>query len=212
MTRRERPILFSGPMVRAILAGLKTQTRRPICSKSWVWLDPGVEDDGARALAMCPYGKPGDRLWVRETWGFDAKVSTDSHETWLRERNSSWVVYRADEGSNAASWRPSIFMPRWACRLELEVANVRSMRLQQITEDDARAEGVDILGSGDCDECRGSGQFFLDGQAQPCVCSEESEPSGPRLLFRELWDRLNRKRAPWASNPWVWAISFRRAT
>lgn len=125
---KERPILFSGPMVRAILDGRKTQTRRVVKPRQ------GMLDDWTGL--PCPYGKPGDRLWVRETCYF--------------EQPHGEVIYRADPGSEKAldpeftglRWRPSIHMPRWASRITLEIVNVRVERLQDIRVDDARAEGV----------------------------------------------------------------------
>ena len=130
----ERPILFSGPMVRALLEGRKTQTRRVMKPqpKGMARLDTG----GSWPLASgsefmrCPYGVPGDRLWVRESWR-KADSMTES------------VFYRADEEWNAgAGWKPSIHMPRWASRLTLEVTGVKVERVQEISERDAVAEGM----------------------------------------------------------------------
>ena len=132
---KERPILFNAPMVRALLAGTKTQTRRIVKARDLEWVDvhQGLrEPDNAE---RCPYGQPGDRLWVRETFGHF-------------ERNENFapgceVFYRADGESLALEpWRPSIHMPRWASRITLEVTGVRVERLQGISEADAIAEGV----------------------------------------------------------------------
>lgn len=191
----ERPILFAGAMVRAILSGRKTQTRRVVtpapepCTYADGYAIAGQAIEGNPAvLAACPYGVAGDRLWVRETWA----------QPFLRTETSTGVIYLADGPdflplSSAAHqwtrevakshWRPSIFMPRWASRLTLEVVAVRVEQLQEITKEDARAEGVTVPSS--------SGNSVVD-------------------WFACRWDELYEKRAPWSSNPWVWAITFRR--
>lgn len=181
---RERPILFSGPMVRAILAGQKTQTRRIASNDGHHMLGDDWRFVSGR---HSPYGQVGDRLWVRETWGPCA----------------GGVVYKADDvGENIACpdggrWRPSIYMPRWASRITLEVTRVRLERLQAIDGYDCMSEGVRISRC-DCERCRMS--------AAMCPADE----SGHIMEFATLWDAINGKRAPWSSNPWVWAISFRR--
>ena len=232
---KERPILFSGPMVRAILDGKKTQTRRivrplrgapfPMSDLPWRAI---VHADGFAALIAehaggetavplprSPYGVPGDRLWVRETW---------QHAGWT-EDGAPWIRYAADdskrlceripddwndrltetwaklsEPENVAidglaadrSWRPSIFLPRWASRIDLDVTAVRVERLQAITEDDARAEGV----IGNYDESYNLGRFT----DRPFTHA-----------FFVLWDAINGDRAPVESNPWVWVVEFQRA-
>lgn len=213
---KERPILFSAPMVRAILAGTKTQTRRvmkpqpePVppdvvatmpsrAGKHWVaarsvqaMID--VEDflqgfDTSVPGCFCPYGKPGDRLWVREAFA-PCPVG-----------RSRAVVYRADGDATASGgirWTPSIHMPRWASRITLEVTDVRVQRLQDISGSDARAEGVERI------HCYGPD--CPDGEdgcnARGCY--------GARERFHELWDSINGAGA-WGANPWVWALSFRR--
>ena len=201
----EKPIVFSGVMVRAVLAGTKTQTRRlvkpqptrlmPVEGKPWpmvqvrwpadhtLLVGKQCSDEFGRLMEVvrCPYGQPGDRLWVRETWQV---VKADA--------NPPRVWYRADPGVEDCvakslvgwqGWRPAIYMPRAACRLVLEVSDVRVERLQEISEADAEAEGCFALGDASCTA---------------------------RYQFECLWDSLNAKRAPWASNPFVWVISFRR--
>ena len=198
---------MSGPMVRAILDGRKSQTRRlvkfpPAPMKLGTWEPttfggPGTfldkactrpDDKPARtamwhtrtgAAIACPCGVPGDRLWVRETWS-------------LKDHGNA--AYRADGEREFYKWHPSIFMPRWACRLVLEVTAVRVERLQEISEADAKAEGCKADGPG-------LFQFYFDGQ--------ESKSDTERTAYRHLWDSLNAKRAPWASNPWVWVVEFR---
>ena len=140
---KERPILFSGPMVRAILDGRKTQTRRPVkMPKSVNPVALGSMMQRASELGPLPgsaFGEPGDRLWVRETFDLDQPAFPD-------ESDKSRVLYRADHDPQHWGyfrWRPSIHMPRWASRIDLEVVSVRVERLQSISEDDARAEGVE---------------------------------------------------------------------
>jgi hypothetical protein len=223
-TSVERPILFSGPMVRALLAGRKTQTRRLIGSNRWIGLDGcnldfsglqaglyctgvpssgwvlrsrgagGCWNDRTKRL-FCPYGDPGGRLWVRETWGVVPHPPSDAEHICRVGPDGTGATWRAEwlgEPTNY-KWRPSIHMPRWASRLNLEVTAVRAQRLQDISGDDARAEGF----SAEPMPARVNGKL---GQ----VAIFE-----PRRWFATLWDAINAKRAAWAENPWVWAISFR---
>lgn len=193
----ERPILFSGPMVRAILEGRKSVTRRamkpqPVLNERgfWNWKAHGWQGDCGpmrSALEDCPYGAPGDRLWVREAWQADPPDDgTWAYTQWAgcatstideiprRFRAPKHCLYRASWDGFELRWRPSIHMPRWASRLLLEVTEVRVQRLQDISEEDARAEGVES-----------------------------------RAAFCGLWDTLNGA-GEWRANPWVWAMSFRR--
>jgi hypothetical protein len=225
---RERPILFSGPMVRAILAGQKTQTRR-VCKQAMgmgMGTDPAasVHPDGsgkgfvawwpsavsARETAKlypgdegfhCPYGLPGDRLWVKET---------------LSIKSRQRVAYRADMmsygiademdlctgacipdskmfpvkllGDRGLKWRSSLLMPRWASRLILEVTAIGIERLHQISREDAMAEGIDADGGDDAHRNRSTVENFA-----------------------QTWDHLNGKRpgCAWRDNPWVWVVSFK---
>ncbi len=177
---KERGILFSGPMVRAILDMRKTQTRR--LSEQWSKL------------------KPGDRLWVRETWHrsphFDCLYRADYDDT-----------SRMGKVRSHGGWRHSIFMPRALSRIDLEVtAEVRVQRLQDISEEDAQAEGASRLnGWSNGDLCLADGACCEDNKRNPAWCAP-----GYRAWFAGLWNEINRKRAPWASNPWVWAITFKR--
>jgi hypothetical protein len=208
---RERPILFSGTMVRAILAGAKTQTRRPV----------KMHADGS-SYDRCRYGAPGERLWVRETWQtpwFGAtqmfQPSPEAAALYSVPGGSVRVVHAADwTGPRARLWRSPYHMPRWASRLTLEVTGVRVERLQDICEEDARAEGA---GWDDEDWWRGT-----PGRQYPCVACSGAGPGIPELChplakgppyrcdFGRLWDAINGKRAAWATNPWVWVIAFRR--
>lgn len=190
----ERPILFSGPMVRAIIEGRKTQTRRvmnpqPVKEKEFL-VSKGVVFKnliGGQTVSHTPYGRIGDRLWVRETW----RPIGVSHQQWVN------VLYRADDEQRecpyfaprfaGSRWRPAIHMPRLASRLTLEVTGVRVERVQEISENDAKAEGV----------CKGPQPVMGD--------------STHRRTYEALWDKLNAKRGHgWATNPWVWVIEFKR--
>ncbi len=215
----ERPILFSGPMVQAILAGTKTQTRRVVKPQPTVaengcpqwgtydgrkmYMVPRRAAGGSRVAVAdlldghCPYGAPGDRLWVRETWAtvkwFD---DTNAAACWKNERPPA-LWFAADTGVYLTSehrgrWRPSIHMPRWASRITLEVTGVRVERLQDISEADARAEGVLPLEIYTPRERRGQSDY--------------------RGAFALLWDHINGKRpgCAWNDSPWVWVIEFRK--
>lgn len=216
---KERPILFSGPMVRAILDGRKTQTRRALGPRVLPWTS--APDWPAFAADLCPYGVPGDRLWVRETYALhrihDATPPSKVLPTLLRDRwfRADGDCTRDDSGDRdgwwfegrffpgpirpIGSWRPSIHMPRWASRILLEVTDVRAERLQDITEEDARAEGINRISHGR------EGYFFHHERTEPHSknwCHADD-------AFRELWDSINGAGA-WDRNDWVWAVSFRR--
>jgi hypothetical protein len=205
---RERPILFNGDMVRAILEGRKTQTRRvvkpqPGNDNRIRW--PGrknivinIRDD--RVPQLCPYGQPGGRLWVRETHAIvprTAYAMSDGADQVLRPDDShDAAVFKAGwELSPPGRWRPSIHMPRWASRITLEVTDVRVERLQDISEEDAKAEGVWKYGDEDCWEIYTKTTSF--------------GTSCPRRSFESLWQSINGPDS-WNANPWVWVIEFRR--
>ena len=179
-TYSERPIIFTGDSVRAIENDLKTQTRRVIPDDWWRCLDPEDAGDRASALPQCPYGVAGDRLWVRETWRVPGDVGNDRAST-SRCTGPKDVQFKAD-GIEAPEWRPSMYMPRWASRLTLEIVSVRVERLQEIDRHDAIREGVD-----------------------------PRDTPNPVARFCKSWDSINAKRGyPWSSNPWVWVITFKR--
>lgn len=246
---RERPILFSGPMVRAILDGSKTQTRRivkpqpsfrypgtvrlvygqhPMSPSGFVgtpaeglvggedrmgWLAEdwcGNVVGAAEADAFrCPYGEPGrDRLWVRETWrteelpsGLDG-IRFRADDAFVPIEDSPEAAdrwgYAHENGKHGTKWRPSIFMRRWASRLTLEVAGVRVERLHDISEEDARAEGV------------GSIDIIGESVSHPRAAWAVAGHVTAREHFAALWDEINGARASWASNPWVWVVGFKR--
>lgn len=184
---KERPILFQSAMVRAILAGTKTQTRR--VAKGVVAVHSRTGEalatlDSAGPRVACPYGQPGDRLWVRE-----------SFSPYLY-REGCW--YWAD--GNIAAYdcekpKPSIHMWRWASRITLEVTAVRVERLQDISIEDAKAEGAwpDVSVVGDC-----ASYFGIDVLAV-----------NPYRAFQMLWERINGP-GSWDANPWVWCVEFKR--
>lgn len=216
---KEHPILFSTPMVKALLEGKKTMTRRVInpqpklsTSESLVF-ENGILKRIYRGEAMIWQEKKegksrynvGDILWVRETFG---TVMT-------KEMNIlDHYDYRADEKKRELSfalkhskWKPSIFMPHEAARLFLEVKSVRIERLQDISEEDAKAEGIDIH------ECEMPDSYRDDSNKEHCtfyVCSA-CEHQTLRGGYSKLWDSLNAKRGySWESNPWVWVYEFIR--
>ncbi|HDR8950793.1 TPA: hypothetical protein QDA82_001069 [Burkholderia vietnamiensis] len=227
---KERPILFSGAMVRAILEGRKTQTRRIVKptgahhifqfrgreeargtdepTGEWAWCR------AERVISehiRCPYGKPGDRLWVREAFRFTSDFDGDSptsvggrcldagyrtpwapvrYEVDGEERDWRWVGTPPGHEVTAGRARASMHMPRWASRITLEITCVRAERLQAISWDDAIAEGI----------------------KDPRRAAVRIDPiDGTVAQFRQLWDSLNASRGHgWDANPWVWAIEFRR--
>jgi hypothetical protein len=200
---KERPILFSAPMVRAILDGRKTQTRRamkpqpsmffnsfgrmfsrPSSLKAW--------NDHAYAEDFCPYGVPGGTLWVRETFGdcspgADALIGTKWERPWYRADADAYGLLGHDGDGPVyvedVKWRPSIHMPRWASRITLEITDVRVERLASISDRDAIAEGINV-----------------------------TDDELPSVTFAKLWHSINGEKAPWQSNPWVWVVTFRRVS
>ena len=196
---KERPILFNAPMVRAFLNCTKSQTRRvvklteaghvkePSGHRRWHLADPN-------ASLACPYGQPGDRLWVRETWT----------QEWMRPRQGAEVFYRAD-GEVAPEfepWIPSIHMFRWASRITLEIVSVRIERLQDISEADAIAEG--IVHAADC----GNGPIYH--QSDEFVGTPTCNPV---YAYGQLWEQINGREGhgSWAANPLVWVVEFKPA-
>ena len=211
---KERPIIFSGPMVRAILEGRKTQTRRPVrgvdeCPHGYdgvvtatVAKEAHLRGKHCFALASgeslylnCPYGTPGARLWVREAW----------RPTGVCAGQWTSVLYRADDTQldrpyffpNLArgGWRPSIHMPRSACRLMLEVTKVRVERLGDLTEKDARGEGIFRA-----PWSSGRGHGWTSDEGQPVSTTAVR-------AFEDLWHSIH---GSWLPDTWVWVVDFRR--
>ena len=248
---RERPILFSAPMVRAILEGRKTQTRRVVkpqphhgpvgemvCLGGADW---AMDDGDLSGQFRCPYGVPGDRLWVREAWA-------------PNEGSAGGYIYRADvgEGSSgfyqadlkigewthiAPRWRSSIHMPRWASRITLRITDVRVERLQDISEADAIAEGL-YKSFPDEDDREWFRDWTEERTGEPPSPDEWADfevgvwmvpgvPQGwgltkaerrrdqwaptPVFAYRQLWNHINGP-GSWDANPWVWVVTFERET
>jgi hypothetical protein len=229
-TMRERPVLMNGAMVRAVLDGRKMQTRRlvklpPAPNHLGEWKPDTFGGTDARGrehpeqpciwhtrtghCIACPLGAVGDRLWVKETWQhYDwsedgepcLRYAADCATIWpavpddatAEQLHDRWIAlsdpanYRIDNAARDRRWRPAIHMPRWASRLMLEITDVRVQRLQDISREDAKAEGVDPA--------------IVGGIRGACY----------REAFAQLWDSVNGADA-WDANPWVWAITFRKA-
>ncbi|MCP1419933.1 hypothetical protein J3D47_004176 [Pseudomonas laurylsulfativorans] len=215
---KERPILFSAPMVRAILAGRKTVTRRAVNPQpaltdgsgfSWKGhlFGRGSDDrETSRNFSKhcCPYGKPGDRLWVRETWycnHFEVQKGPYLQPADMvdldRAREDGDLMYAADGltpyEQEQPTWKPSIHTPRWVSRILLEISDVRVERLQDITYEQAAAEGVH----------RGPLREW-SASDEGGVCHEYPVPA-----FRDLWQSVG---GNWDANPWVWVVEFKRVT
>jgi hypothetical protein len=217
----DRPILFSGEMVRAILDGRKTQTRRKMSVQPWPnatvevgpyhphWIDRNGESqpgpstfgavwdhqdivNGGDTGLRCPYGAPGDLLWVREGFAVQPELWADNHGPQPIHYTADQVIGFAGKPDQRQiedyRSKPSIHMPRWASRITLRITDIRVERLQDITEDDARAEG--------CDPAR-----WID--------ETDVGMEGYREGFARLWNKINGPGA-WDANPWVWVISFER--
>jgi len=229
---KSRPILFSGSMVRAVLDGSKTQTRRvgKIQSQDFVGLKaeavrhatlgyqiqatydayPG-RGTARHAICACPFGQPGDQLWVRETWNWFDPDSIPTDRAGPRaiftgnqgNRSIPWVAAYAADGhlpypgyEGRDHWRPSIHMPRWASRITLEITGVRVERLQDISEADAMAEGCTKNHNG----------YFWGG---PHPESGLKQLATAQSAYQDLWESINGP-GSWDVNPWVWVIEFRR--
>ncbi|RQO58006.1 hypothetical protein DBR47_14535 [Paucibacter sp. KBW04] len=188
---KERPILFNGAMVRAVLAGTKTQTRRIFKAKNGgVWPNERDLPGMRQILRNCSYGQPGDRLWVRETFAEGIHQMADVNH-W------AYAADRFGEQQRLGDlWKPSIHMPRAASRLTLEVTGVRVERLQDISEADAQAEGAMPLDP--CDHARRS-----------CAEIGCSGPQDYRGGFKALWESINGP-GSWEANPWLWVVEFKK--
>ncbi|HBR4224646.1 TPA: morphogenetic protein [Klebsiella pneumoniae] len=222
---KERGMIFNGEMVRALLSGRKTQTRREVklnldiacLATTYDWatslaanhyqglteeqiqqkaeslrgvIHPVILANGQMVSIICPHGKPGDRIWVRETW---ARYNID--------QNSHDIAYRAttpEDWPEEGYWRPSIHMPRWASRILLEITDVRVERLNAISEEDAEAEGIDMEALYDSQDC------------YDCI-ADHNMTGRPTVTgaFKYLWESIYGEEG-WKSNPWVWVIEFKR--
>jgi hypothetical protein len=265
----ERPIIFSGPMVRAILKPCKSQTRSVVTRQNssinggpankalWdaldfsrAWVDNGPspagnpgpylkvptrDDDpdyGGCVHRVYPQYQVGDVLWVRETWqhvfeDVRGRRYTDPRFVTGQYMCRNWIEYAATprDDSEPPRWRSPIHMPRWASRLLLRVEDVRVQRVQEITEGDAQAEGVErLFTQEECDSVVGligtkpedygwknylwHGNLDVTSKQVNSWDHQYSSYSSAIGSFSSLWQKINGKRYPWASNPWVWAITF----
>ncbi|HFG1039689.1 TPA: hypothetical protein ACGEHF_003611 [Klebsiella pneumoniae] len=219
----ERGMIFNADMVRAILDGRKTQTRREVklnldiasLATTYDWatslaanhyqglteeqiqqkaeslrgvIHPVILGNGQMVSIICPHGKPGDRIWVREAFRVHSRATDVATLVYKASERNSWTeqthrvpVAVCNKPATPEKWTPSLHMPRWASRILLEITGVRVERLRSMSQDDARAEGV-IAASG---------------------------PMEAGLAFRELWDSIYGEES-WKANPWVWVIEFKR--
>lgn len=220
---KERPILFSAPMVRALLAGTKTQTRRVVKP----WKGPAISNgspvpadlqylpDFTCYRATCHYGQPGDRLWVKETFRLTSAFDGDSPAR-VAERcldagyRAPWAPIQYEADGSRRDWmhvgtpphagpvlagktRVSIHMPRWASRISLEITEVRVQRLQEISSQDALCEGIEACPRG------GEWRDYMNPNRDMLT---------PRNSYRSLWESINGP-GSWDANPWVWALTFK---
>ncbi|MBH8569375.1 hypothetical protein KB206_10800 [Microvirga sp. STS02] len=209
---KERPILFSGAMVCALLAGTKTQTRRVVKPQPPEPSNVGVaafteEFRRAVLLESCPYGQPGERLWVRETWGTDARLNFIPPSALFSVEGGQPIYYRADDKQPETldTWRPSIHMPRAASRILLEIVSVRVERLQEISEADAVAEGVEATTCYD-EEGPSGGNHAVQAYRNYLTTEPNAYPA--TASFCTLWQSINGPDS-WAANPWVWVVEFK---
>jgi len=228
---KERPILFSATMVRAILDCRKTVTRR-VSGLQVINAEPdryqflGMvsgpgtshtafhdKDTGAQVLVRNPYGQPGDRLWVRETFwkdesGFKPTLLLGAKARVHLEYDADLKDHDRDElRSTQYRCKPSIHMPRWASRITLEVTGVRVERLQDISDAQAEAEGIHRLSIGSGYQDR----FSAEPLAWADVVESDAGREDPCRAFRDLWESINGA-GSWNANPWVWVVDFKRIT
>jgi len=259
---KERQILFNSPMVQAVLDGRKTQTRRVILKKRNIPGEPRHYPPDSQIgqflrIADCPYGVPGDRLWVREAWRiaslpfdeqpaiqyrvddaieqcdpFDPAYNWDmKYEAWYERMNEQLLedceraglevnvnedmAYTWDWDSIPTRWRPSIHLPRWASRITLEVTGVRVERVQDISEDDAYAEGIeyDVWDQAPVARKYDTEDEWFQTWSDELELGYTNYVDLERLAresFRTLWDSINAKRGyGWDANPWIWVVEFK---
>ncbi|HBZ1363881.1 TPA: morphogenetic protein [Klebsiella pneumoniae] len=197
---KERGMIFNAEMVRAILDGRKTQTRRIMAPQpaddiercifpnpeAIGWKSSLRHKHGSTTAHFCHYGKPGDRIWVRETWNkYGGLLTYHADHDWIDDIRKETVC--------TAKWVPSIHMPRWASRILLEITDVRVERLNSISQEDAQAEGLELTGW------------------RPTYSDQDSggEVMTPYDNFAELWSSIYGDES-WQANPWVWVIEFKR--
>ena len=206
---KEHPILVKGRLVRAILEGRKTQTRRVIRPEPFKpgeeWSSKTVTQawNGGFVDVRCPFGNEGHQLWVRETWcravdpitsklNGKAHYQADGQEVILDDGDGFSTTNK--DGSLASPWKPSIQMPRWASRIQLLVTGIRIQRIREISEEDAFAEGIPV-----------------DARKEAMTPGGFVRADWPQWTFHQLWDSSNKKRGfGWDANPWVWVVEFKR--
>jgi hypothetical protein len=210
---KERGMIFNGEMVRAILDGRKTQTRRPIQWKQTRFTEIGEREDGSKwpwsedaehacdFWHPCPFGAVGDRIWVREAFRVHSRATDVATLVYKASERNSWMeqtrrvpVAVCNKPATPEKWTPSLHMPRWASRILLEITNVRVEQLNVISERDAQAEGVAKLQGG-------FWQHYQPGWTQHQLSARGS--------FVTLWKSIYGEES-WNSNPWVWVIEFKR--
>lgn len=187
---KERPILFNPEMVRAILEGRKTQTRRIIKPQFY-------EKPSDILMWPCPFGKVGEHLWVRETfcdWG------AGSNRIQYKADTSDLDEEMSRQAMGKIIWTPSIHMPRWASRLTLEITEIRVERLRDISEDDAMAEGVEFDHGWEGEPSYGYLDYLSADESFKFLTAKRS--------FQSLWESINGENS-WSKNPWVWVVSFK---
>ncbi|ECP8217449.1 hypothetical protein F7T48_05485 [Salmonella enterica] len=201
---KERGMIFNAEMVNAILSGRKTQTRRPIKWKQTRFTEIAERDDGSLwpwaedcerggdIWFACPYGEIGDRIWVQETFRVHSRATDVATLVYRASVRNSWTeqthrvpIAVCDKPATPEKWTPSIHMPRWASRILLEITDVRVERLRDLSEEDAKSEGITPPAGG-----------VLPGWEY-------------RINFRDLWMDIYGTDS-WEANPWVWVIEFKR--
>lgn len=231
---KEKPIIFSGEMVRAILDGRKSQTRRvvkdrykpypwrekdhdtPFCEHTWPARRLGMlcADCRKQMYSLCPYGQPDDRLYVKETHAIEDSIDRVVYQADMAAQHfdlssqpfqQKGDMFWLESGYAPLRWRSSRFMPRWASRITLEITGVRVERVQAIGDEDIEAEGIEPPRCPNCGYTRWDCQLHGDHR----LCGED-DPPDIHDAFISLWDSINAKRGyGWDANPWVWVIEFR---
>ena len=211
---KERGIIFNGEMVRAILDGRKTQTRRILSPRQLKMIDVassigecyplvcGIQHENSQSYyrEWCPFGKVGDRLWVREAFRVHSRATDVATLAYKASEQQSWTqqvarvpIELCTKQVSPEAWTPSIHMPRWASRITLEITDIRVERLNDISQEDAQAEGMELTGW------------------RPTYSDPDSggEVQTPYDNFAELWESIYGQES-WQSNPFVWVVEFRR--
>lgn len=213
----ERGMIFNGEMVRAILDGRKTQTRRIIKWKQTRFTEIGEREDGSKwpwsedaehacdFWHPCPFGAVGDRIWVREAFRVHSRATDVATLVYKASERNSWTeqthrvpVAVCNKPATPEKWTPSLHMPRWASRILLEITGVRVERLNAISEEDAEAEGIDMEALYDSQDC------------YDCI-ADHNMTGRPTVTgaFKYLWESIYGEES-WKANGWVWVISFKR--